>query len=365
MSQPAPEAKSVRLTCPHCAAALRWDPDHDALSCAHCGQQVPVPKGEATIAEYPYADRERAPRGFDLATLQARCTRCGAQVAFDENRTARECCFCGSPQVLQEASLRRPLRPESLIPLDVGATTVEQSFRSWVRTRWFRPSALANTRQFRATGVYVPFWTYDCAADSRWTALAGYYYYVPVTRMVIVNGKPTMRTTMEQRVRWEPASGARQDSYNDLLVHASQGLSRELAAKLGGFDLSKLVPYKPEYLAGWSAEEYSVDLEAGWEQALAWVQAEQRRRCSKDVPGDTQSQLEVQTHVHGVHYKHVLLPLWSLTYQFRGKPYAVLIHGQTGKVVGEAPYSWIKITLFVLAVLAGLAVVLAVLANAG
>ena len=53
-----------------------------------------------------------------------------------------------------------------------------------------------------------------------------------------------------------------------------------------------------------------------------------------------------------VRWKHVLLPMWSLTYRFRGKPYAVLIHGQSGKVVGQAPYSWIKILGAVLGVVA-------------
>jgi len=58
------------------------------------------------------------------------------------------------------------------------------------------------------------------------------------------------------------------------------------------------------------------------------------------------------------------LPMWSLTYRFGGKNYAVLIHGQTGKVVGEAPLSWLKITGFVLLMLALLAVLFGILAVA-
>ena len=42
--------------------------------------------------------------------------------------------------------------------------------------------------------------------------------------------------------------------------------------------------------------------------------------------------------------------MWSVTYQFKGKPYAVLVHGQSGRIVGRAPYSWIKILLFVLVI---------------
>ncbi len=147
-----------------------------------------------------------------------------------------------------------------------------------------------------------------------------------------------------------------------MLVHASRGLSTELAAKLGAWDMSALVRYRPEYLAGWRAEEYSVDLEQGWTQALSTIETEERRRCSGDVPGDTQRNLRVHNTVQDVRWKHILLPMWSLTYRFGAKNYAVLIHGQTGKVVGDAPLSWLKIAGFVLLVLALLAATIGILA---
>jgi DNA-directed RNA polymerase subunit RPC12/RpoP len=361
MDAPVEPGKSLQLKCPRCAAPLRWDPDADRLACGHCEHQVEVPRGEAVIYEYPYDGRAQAPEGFDLPVRHTRCTACGAEVSFDQNARSLECGFCGSPQVLEEASLRRPLRPESLIPLDVGRAAVEANFQRWLRSRWFAPRALAKTRSFQAAGIYVPFWTFDAQAESDWSADAGHYYYVPVTRMV--NGRP--QVSMERRVRWVPASGRRSDVYDDHLIHASRGISPQLCAKLGRFDLAQLVPYKPEYLAGWSAEEYAVGLEPACDAFVAAVQADQRQRCSGDVPGDTQRNLRVRTHVHSVYYKHILLPVWSLTYNWRGQPYAVLIHGQTGHVVGKAPVSWVKVLLLVLAILAVALVVFAVAAQSG
>lgn len=362
---PAPvEAQNVRFRCPNCAAGLRWDPDVDALLCDHCRKSLPVPRLEGTIVEHPLEEAASAPVGLDLAVRVARCKECGAQVAFDANATAEECCFCGSAQVLEQSANRRALRPESLIPLDVGRAAVEAGFRKWIGSRWFRPSALARTKEFHAVGVYVPYWTYDAALDAQWSADAGYYYYVPVTYTTMVNGRPVVQTRMEQRIRWEPAWGQRHDDYDDVLVHASRGLSAELAGKLGAWDMQALVRYRPEYLAGWRAEEYSVDLEQGWTQALSTIEAEERRRCSGDVPGDTQRNLRVHNTVQDVRWKHILLPMWSLTYRFGGKNYAVLIHGQSGKVVGVAPLSWVKILGFTLFVLALLGAAIAVLAAA-
>ena len=67
------------------------------------------------------------------------------------------------------------------------------------------------------------------------------------------------------------------------------------------------------------------------------------------MPGDTHRNLRVRDEVAEVRWKHVLLPLWSLQYRFGGKVYTVLVQGQSGRVVGEAPYSPIKVALFVAA----------------
>ena len=85
------------------------------------------------------------------------------------------------------------------------------------------------------------------------------------------------------------------------------------------------------------------------------VVEEQRRRCSRDVPGDTQRSLRVRNTISNVRWKHVLLPIWSLQYRFKGKAYTVLVNGQSGQVSGEAPLSWIKILclVFGLGALAG------------
>lgn len=343
---------------------MTWDPDADALSCGHCSHTIQVPRAEGTIVERSLEDAGAAARGLGVEARVARCKSCGAQVTFDEAATARECVFCGSPQVLEQSANRNAIRPESVIPLDVGRAAVEKEFRAWLRRLWFRPSALRMTRHLSAVGVYVPYWTFDCAVHSDWSANAGYYYWVTEPYTTIVNGRPTVQMRQVRKVRWVPAWGQRDDVYDDVLVSASRGISEKLLGELGRFDLAALVPYRPEYLAGWRAEEYAVDLESGWKRALEHVERTQAHRCASDVPGDTHQGLRVQNRVSGVRWKHVLLPAWVLTYDFAGKSYTVLIHGQTGRVIGNAPYSWIKITLLVVAVLALALLVFAVLALA-
>ncbi|RMH01729.1 MAG: primosomal protein N' (replication factor Y) - superfamily II helicase [Planctomycetota bacterium] len=351
--QTAVEAERHAFRCDNCGAELRWDPDADALRCDFCQTARPVPRDEGTVLERPLtAAAAAAAAGLGLNLRLARCEECGARVSFADAATAATCVYCGAAVVLDQEANRQAIRPESLVPLDLGRAAVEEAFRRWVRRLWLRPRALRRARVAEAAGVYVPFWTFDCAVHSDWTADAGYSYWVTERYTVLVNGRPEQRSRRVRRVRWVPVRGKRDDAYDDLLVCASAGLSGDLLERLGPFDTTALVPYRPEYLAGWRAEEYTIDLEAGWQEAQARVEAEQRRRCEGDVPGDTHRDLRVRNRIHEVSWKHVLLPVWSLSYRFRGCTWTVLVNGQTGRVAGEAPYSRWKVFGLLLAVAA-------------
>jgi hypothetical protein len=54
-----------------------------------------------------------------------------------------------------------------------------------------------------------------------------------------------------------------------------------------------------------------------------------------------------------------------LSFDHGGKTYPVLVHGQTGKVVGKAPWSWVKIVLAIVAVPVAAGLVLLLLTAAG
>ena len=73
-----------------------------------------------------------------------------------------------------------------------------------------------------------------------------------------------------------------------------------------------------------------ISRKAGCGQAI--IEALQRTRCADDVLGDTHRSLRVRNTFRDVRWKHILLPMWSVTYAFWGKSYAVLINGQTGQI---------------------------------
>ena len=75
------------------------------------------------------------------------------------------------------------------------------------------------------------------------------------------------------------------------------------------------------------------------------------------VPGDTHRDLQVQDDYSGQTFKHILTPIWLLTYNYGAQNYQVVINGYTGVIAGRYPKSWVKIFFAVLAGLAAAGVI--------
>jgi hypothetical protein len=135
-------------------------------------------------------------------------------------------------------------------------------------------------------------------------------------------------------------------------------VNEKILQKIYPFDTEALVPYRPQFLAGWRAEEYQIGLEEAWKMGQETIKGRLRAACAREVPGDTHRNLRVQSRFEDTTFKHTLLPVWIASYRFRNKVYNFMVNGQTGTVRGEAPISWWKVALAILIGLVILAVVL-------
>jgi DNA-directed RNA polymerase subunit RPC12/RpoP len=348
---------SHNYKCSHCQGKLVFDPSAQKLRCESCQELQGVPQEPAThsIVEYRLEDglAQDAARGYGLETRTISCQGCGAIVSLDIHLTASSCSFCNSNQVLELKDHRQVIRPESVVPFTIEEDAIQALFARWVKGLWFRPNALKRlARVSEVRGVYIPFWVFDATVHSDWKAMAGYYYYVTEHYTETdSNGRTVTKTRQVRKTRWVPASGSRRDIYDEFLICASKGLSSDLAAQLQTFDTSLLKPYDPAYFMGWRAEEYQINLNNAWHEAVRRIEAEQTRRCSGDVPGDTQRALRVENQFSDERFKHVLLPIWISAYRYRDKTFQFLVNGQTGEVQGKAPWSYWKIGFLVLFIL--------------
>lgn len=355
---PVTKDDSKRADCPGCGATLIFSAKLQKLTCDYCGAEVDIKQGgelpkimEKALETLLAARRSGEEEGLGTSESVIHCQQCGASVNFGDKKLSGECCFCGSNLVVERKRQEGLIRPEGLLPFKVPKDQANESFKKWVASLWFRPNDLKRRAAVEEIdGVYIPFWTFDATADTRWHADSGYYYYESET---YTDSEGKRQTRQVQKVRWEPSSGTHLGTYDDLLICASRGLPSELVVALEPFPtVEELVPYQASFLSGWGAEEYGVEPKEAWELGKQRFEREEYSACARLVPGDTHRNLRISMKLSEVTWKHCLLPIYVAAYQYKGKSYRFLINGNTGLVSGDAPYSFWKIFFTVLVVIA-------------
>jgi DNA-directed RNA polymerase subunit RPC12/RpoP len=349
-----------RWPCAQCGAQLRYAPGQTSLTCGHCGHV------QAIVAETPWS-RAKALQELDLAkglhddlatgdmveVRTSSCPNCGAQVEISGATHATECPFCATPVVL-DTGTHRLIKPQAVLPFVLSEPEARKAMIAWMGSLWFAPGTLLEyARKGRAmTGIYTPFWTFDSDTASQYSGQRGEYYYETRTVTVRVNGRNEQRQEQVRHTRWYPASGRVARDFNDMLVMASHSLPPRLGDELTPWDLGKLLPYSPEYLAGFEAEGYTVLLADGHAQARDRMADVIRSDVRRDIGGDEQRITAIDTNWSDETFKHILLPVWMAAYRYNGKSYRFVVNGQTGEVQGERPWSIWKIAFAALLVLA-------------
>jgi len=236
-----------------------------------------------------------------------------------------------------------------LLPMKVSENQARDIIRRWYGSRWFAPSRLKRAALTDTTkGFYIPYWTFDAHAHAQWSAESGYYYYEQETYR---DSNGELKTRQVQKVRWQPSSGELEHFFDDELVPASKGVHPDLLRRIEPFPTKELVPYQPGFLAGWIVERYQIDLGAAAQTARAEMDGALQGMCASRVPGDTYRNLTVHANYSGQTFKHILAPIWLLSYTYGARSFQVIINGYTAAIAGRYPKSWVKISLAVLGVL--------------
>lgn len=353
-----------KFSCPACGAEAQWNPGKQALICPYCGTTSPAQveltaTGEEIITEHDLGSALRSipddKRGWQAQKTSVRCQSCQAISVFDPERVGQRCDFCGSSALVPYEEIKEAFRPESLLPMKLSEPQVREEIRRWYGSRFWAPNKLkrkAMTDQVR--GLYIPYWTFDAQVHAEWTAESGDYYY-ETESYTDANGR--RQTQQVQKIRWYPSSGRLDHFFNDELVAASRGVNVDLLRKVEPFPTQELTPYKAGFLSGWVVERYQIDLLAAAKKSREQMDTQLRSLCAAQVPGDTHRNLQVYPNYSGQTFKHILVPLWLLTYAYGRKIYQVVINGYTGDIAGKHPLSWVKIMIAVLLALAGAAAV--------
>jgi DNA-directed RNA polymerase subunit RPC12/RpoP len=360
VTEPAPAAEARQFKCRQCGARLEFAPGTASMACPYCAATNDIPKATERVEELDFETAlARAADAADTReVLTVKCRECAAESTLPENVTSAPCPFCGS-SLVTTAQSRKAIKPGAVLPFKVTRDEGGASFRTWIAKLWFAPGDVKRLAQMEGSlsGVYVPYWTYDARTVTSYSGERGEAYYTTETYTAMVNGKPQMRTRQVRHVRWYPASGTVRNSFDDLLVRATDSLPTKYLDALEPWDLEKLEPYRDEFLAGFRTDSYHVDLGAGFETARGMMEPEILSTIRRDIGGDEQRVHSWEARYLGITFKHVLFPVWISAYRYRGKIFRVLVNARSGEVQGERPWSAAKIAGLVAAVIAAIAIV--------
>ncbi len=333
--------------CKNCGGVMEFDVESQALKCPNCGTTEKIEKRAGSVREHSltaYAKRENRARQKSSTTMQ--CPSCGAMVEVEAGSTAKDCPYCGTAFVLAEKQLES-IVPDGVLPFKIDKDRVGEIFRRWMKGRWLAPGELKTLyQQDKLQGIYIPYWTFDAEASASYFAEGGRERQIRYR-----NSKGEEETRIE--IHWYPTSGRVRHFFDDVLIHASDRLDDGLIKGIEPFHTKDIPTYSPDYLSGYSAEVYTVDLDDAHQDARQEMERRLYSMAEQDV-------LARYSHVRNLRlepcfreetFKHVLLPVYATAYHYKGRQYAVLVNGETGRIEGEYPKSAVKIALIVLAVL--------------
>lgn len=294
-----------RFTCPKCGSRMIFDGDGRSLICESCtreeGLNTKIPQSEQDfILAMATGQGHRTP----VAIRTFNCQGCGAQFVLPPEVISETCSYCGSVHVV--IGTRELVEPDSIIPMAFNQREAALRLVKWVEKHKIKPEGKVQAPR----GLYLPVWTFDIMGNIPW------------------NGK------VYRDKREVPVSGEKLASYDDIVVYGTSKLADLLPKIIKDFSLSSAAAYDPRYLAGWPAEIY--------QKAMAEASLDARKQAVERVRASIYGE---ESSVRDLHYstanlsilsfKLVLIPLWITEYTLEGRPYRVLINGQTGSIYGE------------------------------
>lgn len=279
------------------------------------------------------------------------CEGCGAQIDIAVGVRTGSCPYCAAPAVVERPASEKREDPSFVIGFVVAKDRALETARKWVRSTWFTPSAFRKANLEDVRGIYLPSYLYTSAAHVSYSASIGENYTVVETYTTTDSkGNTVTRTRTKVKTEWRSLSGNWAAYLDDVVVTASRGLPNAELDAVEPFDLRALRRYTPKVVSGWVAEEPSLHASECAVTARTEAMGQLQRRLAAHMPGDSHRGLEFKSQFVHEDLELLLLPVWifAVRYHAEKPPVRLVINGQTGKITGKPPRSWLKIVLVVL-----------------
>ena len=318
------QTNSKQIDCRQCNARMVYTSDGTRLYCEHCGLDENLPQTDIagtvqTEHEQDFLMTLATTKGHSTPQTSQTfdCNQCGHSFLLRGEALSVTCPYCHHLYVVKELNYktRQLIAPQAIIPFQIDGISVQKTVRHWLAKRKIPAFA-------EPTSFYMPAFTFDIGGSVENRSQQVVWVQNNTT------SPPQSIRTIKFHTNHYPVY------FDDILVPAFDQPSPLLLKALADYDLGKLLPYDPRYLAGIPAEINNISVASASLQArkIAWEQSKKQLNINKTNSTGASSAGIIVTS-----YKLVLLPIWMAHYRLGDKEYEFVINGQSGKLWGELP----------------------------
>lgn len=323
----------IEYKCPCCGASLLFSGQDQTLTCQYCDNTFEMDavqaynEEEKTHSDYWQSTANTGWSGQEAeGVVTYTCPSCGGELMTDENTAATFCPYCGNPTVLP-GRLSGGVRPDGVIPFQTTREQAVAAFQALCKGKPLLPKEFTAEHQLeKITGLYVPFWLYDCDSgfDARYSA----------TRVHHWSDAHYRYTRTEHFLLTRSASAA----FARIPMDGSTKMDDTIMESIEPYDFSKLIDFDTAYLSGYLADKYDVESQAGHQRVRQRVSQSMDDLVAPTLLGyATVIPTSKNVYVKQGTAKYVLLPVWMLHTKYKNKSYVFAMNGQTGKMTGTFP----------------------------
>lgn len=331
------EAQNIlEYKCPCCGAGLLFGEETQKMKCEYCDNQFEMDAVKAYNESLDDTPEEKLiwqqasfgtwAEGEESSLVTYICQSCGGALVTDENTAATFCPYCENPTILP-GRLSGSIRPDKVIPFKTGKEDAMEAFLNLCKGKPLLPKMFTQQQRVeKITGIYVPFWLYDCSGT-----FEGKYKATRVRHWM------DSRYSYTKTDHYLLARGASAD-FTSIPMDGSAKMDNAIMESIEPFDLGEMVDFDTAYLSGFFADKYDVEAEAGHERIRQRVSETIDEMLQSSFVGYT-SVIPTQKHLDVTQgtVKYALFPIWMLHTKYKDKTYVFAMNGQTGKMTGSFP----------------------------
>lgn len=302
----------MAVLCKNCAGKLIFNPASQKLECNTCGSSY-----RPQDVEDIYASSDT--KFYDTRVYT--CSHCGAEVITSDTESSTFCVYCGNPAIVF-SRVSREYRPDGIIPFKI---TKQQAIEN-IRTKFLKNPIIPREIKNKLTaenlrGIYVPYWLINADfTEADW-----------------IKGKVKKGKSSETRYY----SRAGEISFKNVPIDGSRILNDDTSRKLEPFYLEDSTEFDEDYLNGFYSNTTDLNYYDLRRSAADRCHALYAEAVVKSFDWGVKDVKVVDSVYHiDIHDDplYMMMPVWFFTFKHDGKPYTVLVNGQTGKVVGTLPW---------------------------